>query len=115
MEHADMNSPRVTTAGKKAGPTLLRVLDVIDLVGKARPALLDTVPRKRAVTLIQAAFDQLGKYIDVMPEGVVRVQGFGNFRVRLVEQEKDGARVTVKRTIFRAAKGISMRKQNADV
>ena len=62
------------------------------------------MPEKRAAALIQVALTELGRHIAKAEEGVVKVPGMGTFRVRMVDQEKDGENVTVKRIVFHVAK-----------
>ena len=99
-----MQKNDVTKVVKKVTPTLLKPADMIRLVRKESPKLLAQVPDKRAAALVRAALNQLGKRIKAVEDGVVKVPGFGNFRMRQIEREKDGKKVTVTRTIFRAAK-----------
>jgi hypothetical protein len=54
--------------------------------------------------LISVALAELGRHIAEAEEGVVKVQGMGNFRSRMVEKEKDGENVRVKHIVFLAAK-----------
>ncbi len=99
-----MNATEAVTPGARERPDILKMADLVKALRKERPNLFGKVPEKKAAALIKAAFAQLGKHVGSMNEGVVRVPGFGNFRVRQVEREKDGQKVTVTRTIFRAMK-----------
>lgn len=78
--------------------------ELVELIKEKRPNLLGKMPEKRAVALIRVALVELGRHIAEAEEGVVKVPPMGTFRVRMVEQEKDGENVTVKRIIFLAAK-----------
>ncbi len=75
--------------------------EVVELIKKEKPNLLGKMSEKKAAALVRNAFIQLGKHIDTTGEGVIKVPGFGNFRVNQVEREKDGQKVTVKRVVFR--------------
>ena len=78
--------------------------ELVERIKEKRPNLLGNMPEKKAVALIRAALADLGRHIAEAEEGVVKVQGMGNFRIRMVEREKDGKTVSVKRTMFLAAK-----------
>ena len=82
---------------------VMRAIEVVKHLKKEKPEMLENIPEKKAAALIRNAWIQLGKHIDETGEGVINVPGFGNFRVRQVEREKDGQTVTVKRIIFRPA------------
>ena len=82
----------------------MKPTELVELIKEKRPNLLGKMPEKKAVALIRAALAELGRHIAEAEEGVVRVPPMGTFRVRMVEQEKDGENVTVKRIIFLAAK-----------
>ena len=78
--------------------------ELVVLIKEKRPNLLGKIPEQKAVALIRVALAELGRHIAEAEEGVVRVPGMGNFRIRMVGQEKDGKKVSVKRIIFLAAK-----------
>ena len=78
--------------------------ELVELIKEKRPNLLGKMPEKKAVALIREALADLGGHIAEAEEGVVRVPGLGNFRIRMVEKEQDGENVRVKRIIFLAAK-----------
>jgi len=78
--------------------------ELVELIKEKRPNLLGKMPEQKAVALIRAALADLGRHIAEAEEGVVKVQGMGNFRIRMVEREQDGKNVTVKHIAFLAAK-----------
>lgn len=82
----------------------MKPTELVELIKEKRPNLLGKMPEKRAAALIQVALAELGKHIAEAEEGVMRVPGMGAFRSRMVEREKDGKNVSVKRIIFHAAK-----------
>ncbi|MBU0689903.1 MAG: hypothetical protein KJ850_03020 [Gammaproteobacteria bacterium] len=87
--------------------------EIVEQIKKNKPALFEKVPEKQAVVLIRLALAQIGKQIEATNEGVVKVPGFGNFRVRVVETEKDGEKVAVKRVLFNTAKAGAGKKEQA--
>ena len=108
-----MNATEAVTPGAREKPDILKTADVVKALRKERPNLLDMVPETKAVALINAALVELGKRIGAINVGAVKVPGLGNFRVRQVEREKDGQRVTVTHTVFWAAKGQAKGGQRA--
>jgi len=82
----------------------MKPIEIIECVEQEDPTLLGKLPKIRAAQIVRAALSEIGKQIDAMDEGVLKVPGFGIFRVRHVEREKDGQKVTVKRVIFVATK-----------
>ena len=88
----------------KAKPKLLKPTELVEHIKENKPNLLDKIPEKMAVALIRAALAELGRHIAEMVDGRVKVQGMGNFRSRMVEREKDGKKVSVKRIAFLTSK-----------
>lgn len=82
----------------------MKPVEIVERIKKENPLALGNIPDQRAARIIFAALAQLGKHIDAMSDGVLKVPGLGNFRVRKIEREKEGKKVMVKRTIF-VAKG----------
>ena len=82
----------------------MKPIEIVELIKISKPKLLGKMPDARAAKIIRAALVQLGKHIDAENEGVVKVPGFGNFKIRQVEREKGGQKKTVKAIAFRAAK-----------
>jgi hypothetical protein len=87
-----------------ANVTVMKPVDLLGLVLKEKPGMLGKMPEKKAATIISAALAQLGKRIETVKEGAVRVPGLGGFRVKQVEQVREGKKATVRRVIFNAAK-----------
>lgn len=81
----------------------MKPIEIIERIKKENPKLLGNIPEQRAARIVLAALAELGRQIDAMEEGVLRVPGFGNFRMQQIEREKDGKKITLKRTIFLAA------------
>lgn len=83
----------------------MKPMEIVALVRKHQPDALGEVSENKSAKIIHAALVQLGKHINAMNEGVLRVPGFGQFRVRRIEREKDGKKITVRRTVFQVARG----------
>lgn len=73
---------------------------------KEHPELKAEVSEKHLVALIREVFAQMVTQLDQQgeEEKILRIQGFGSFRTRVIEKEKDGQKVSEKRIIFRPAK-----------
>lgn len=91
-------------AGKaKANVNVVKVNDLVALIRKGKPGLLGKMPDAKAVNIIRAGLVQLGRQLNSVNEGVVRVPVLGNFRIAQVEREKGGKKETVRRVVFKAA------------
>lgn len=84
----------------------MKPIEIVEMIKLENPELLGKMPEKRAALIIKEVLAQIGKQVSAMDEGVLKVPGFGNFRVKQVERKKDGESETVmvKRVIFNAAK-----------
>lgn len=85
----------------------MKAIEIVGIIKKEKPELLGEVTDKRAAAVIREAFVLLAKKLDDQAEGLVRVPGFGSFQVRLVNKDKDGAQIPVKRIMFRPAQAAS--------
>lgn len=74
------------------------------LIKKEHPELFEKMSEQRVARIVRVVFSHVGKQLDALTEGALHVPAFGNFRLRLVESEKDGQKVTIKRLGFRRAK-----------
>jgi nucleoid DNA-binding protein len=88
--------------GKKMKP-----IEIVERVRQDKPAVLGNMPDKKVAGIVRQALIQLGKQINALEEGVVTIPGFGSFRVRQVEKEKEGQKLTVRKIIFRPAQSRS--------
>jgi hypothetical protein len=50
---------------------------------------------------VRKAFAQIGEQVQGVDEGVLKVAGLGRFRIRQIDEAKDGAKRTVKRMMFK--------------
>ena len=88
----------------------MKAIEIVESIKQSNPKLLGKMPEKRAATLVQSVLAELGKQLDAVDNGVVKVQGLGNFRIKQVEREKDGQKVTLKRVSFRKVKRVAKAK-----
>lgn len=102
MTTEDTTKPADTAA--KLPETALKPTDVLELVRKAHPQLVNRLDEKAALTMVRATLRQLAQVVSDCPEGVVKVATLGNFRVRQVQIEKNGEKTSVRRVLFNAAK-----------
>ena len=89
----------------------MRPIELVEILREETPKLLGDMPDKRAARIIRGALAILALKIDATDEGVVKVPGFGNFRIRHIEQEKDGQTVKIKRVIFKPASKTPVEKK----
>ncbi len=85
----------------------MRPIEIVDLIKKDNPAVFEKVPDKKAARIIRLALVELGKQIELVDEGSFRVPGFGIFRVRQLEKEKNGQKDIIKRIFFRGSSAKS--------
>lgn len=80
-------------------------MTITDLVQRARqsaPQKLKDISDEAAAVLLREAFALIGKQIASTDEGMVKVAGLGQFRVRKVEATPDGVKAATRRTLFKA-------------
>jgi nucleoid DNA-binding protein len=84
----------------------MKVIELVENIKKEKPELFGEMPEKKAAALVREAFAQIGKKLDEMvdQDEVLRIKGLGTFRIRMVEKEKEGRKVSEKRILFRPAK-----------
>jgi hypothetical protein len=61
------------------------------------------VPDRLLVALISGVYQQINEAIDRMDEGVLNIQGLGQFRMRQVVRDKDGDSAKRKLVVYRRA------------
>ena len=80
---------------------------ILELAKQVQQENLDTMGKmseRKIAKIIREAFKQVKNDIDNTEDDSVQISKFGNFRVRMIEREKDGEIITVKRIVFRPAK-----------
>ena len=81
----------------------MKPIEIVELIKQQNPDALGNIPDKKAAAVIRKAFQELARTVRETEEGEVRLPGFGVFRIRQVEREKDGEKEMVKRVVFRPA------------
>ena len=82
----------------------MKPIEIVEKIRATNPAVLGKMNDKVAAQLIRSALSEIRKQLTAVNEGVVEVNGLGNFRVKHVEKEVDSAKVAIKRILFVAAK-----------
>ena len=83
----------------------MKPIEMAGLIKKENPTLFAEQPDRKVMQIMRVVFAQVGKQVDALKTGeAVRVPGFGSFRMRQTEREKDGQKVTVTRVAFKRAK-----------
>ena len=77
--------------------------EIVSRARAAQPKQFANIPDARAKAILRSALAEIGKAVQAGGQEPVRVAGLGVFRTKVVEQEKDGKRTTVTRTIFKGA------------
>ena len=73
-------------------------------IQQENPETLGKINEKKIGKIIREAFIQVKNEIENTDNDRVQIPMFGNFRVHMVEQEKEGEIITVRRVVFRPAK-----------
>jgi nucleoid DNA-binding protein len=78
--------------------------------------LLKGIPKNRAQALVRSVFRHINRTIAGTEDGVLIFAGLGRFRMRKVERELEGRRVSRTRIIFRHAEpGARNRSRGAKI
>jgi len=85
------------------GGSEMNMQEIIAKAKEAAPDRFASIQEGKAVALVREVFKQIVEEIESVEEGVVKVGGFGQFRIMKAEREKDGRRVAVRRVSFRGA------------
>ena len=75
--------------------------EIVGMLRVQKPAVLGKMSDKKAAALIRNALLLLGEKIDATQDGVVKVRGLGNFRVKQVGKATGAAKPTARRVTFR--------------
>ena len=73
---------------------------LIEQIRKTNPKLLEGIPGDKAAALIRKVFTLMTHTLAMTEDGVVTFVGLGQFRVRKVEKELEGKKVTRTQIIF---------------
>jgi hypothetical protein len=92
----------------------MKPAEIVKLIKAETPELLGKLTEKKAAQIVRAALLLLGKQIAATDEGVVKVPGLGNFRIKNVERERKGQKVMVRRVGFIKAKAGATKKKKAE-
>lgn len=92
-----------STEVKASQRTLLKSADIVNQLKAKHPRLLANLDEKTVAKLVQVAMRQIASSIADTEQGLVRVNGLGDFRVRQINQEKDGQMISGSRVIFKLA------------
>ena len=87
----------------------MKVVELVEQIKKEKPELFGEMSDKKTAALIREVFAQIGKKLDEMVDQneVLKIRGFGSFRIRMIEKEKKGRKVSEKRILFRPVKAPS--------
>jgi nucleoid DNA-binding protein len=90
-------------ASPKRGDSEMNVTELIEDVRRKNPKLLEGISQEQAEALVRNVFRQVSETLAATEEGVIKYPGLGQFRVRKVEREVDGEKVTRTQIMFRRA------------
>ena len=81
----------------------MKATELIEQMRRTNPKLLDGIPENIAVELVRNVFKHINDTLAGTKEGVVDFVDLGRFRVRQVEKEVEGKKITRTQVIFRRA------------
>lgn len=102
VEERAFRSARVRR-GVEQGGVEMNVNELVGKVREAAPDSLEDVPDAKAVGLLRAAFEQIAVELESIDEGRVVIGSLGQFYVKQVERNREGAAKLIKRIVFRPA------------
>jgi nucleoid DNA-binding protein len=76
------------------GNTAMKATELIAQIQKSNPQLLKGIPEERAEALVAGVFKHMNDALAKTEEGAVNFAGLGQFRVRQMEREVDGKKIT---------------------
>lgn len=94
----------------------MKPIEIVELIKQQDPDALGKMQDKKAAAVIRKAFQELARTVRETEEGEIKLPGFGVFRIRQVEREKDGEKEAVKRVVFQPApeKKPALEEDSAD-
>ena len=81
-------------------------MEIVEKMKAENPEALGKINHGIAARIVRLALAEIGAQIAAADEGVVRVAGLGSFRIKHIEKEVDGEKVSVRKIIFAAAKPV---------
>ncbi len=82
----------------------MKALEIVEKIKQESPALFGGMPDKKAVRLVKEVLSQVAKQVESAEDGKLSVPSLGTFRVRQVERDKEGEKVSIKKIGFKLAK-----------
>lgn len=82
----------------------MTLLELVQTAQAAKPKAFGKITEKRAVAIMQATLIELKKSIQNTEEGEITLPVLGTFVAKKVKVKKEGAEITGRRVIFKAAK-----------
>lgn len=86
------------------GDDEMKLIELAQKVQENNTGKLGKMNETKIALIIREAFTQVKNEIENTENDMVQIPGFGKFKIRMIEQEKEGQKVVVRRTIFKAAK-----------
>jgi len=78
--------------------------EIANKIKSENPEKLEMISDKTITYLIRKTFQEISSIVQNTNEGVVKIQGLGNFNIKQVEINKDEEKIIVKRVFFKPFK-----------
>ena len=88
----------------------MKILELAQKIKDSNEEKLGKINEKRIAFIIRESLAQIKKEIEKNENESIRILGLGNFKTKIIEQDKDGNKILKKRIIFNPAKERSKEK-----
>ncbi len=88
--------------------------EIVELIKKDKPNVFGELSDKKASLIVREILSHLGRHIEGMDEGVLKLTGLGKFRIRQTLKEEDGKEVPRKKVSFSMAKSAKGEAEKSD-
>jgi len=108
-QKSDYLSKKLRKKGKRANTERKRAtrqlvdLDLADIIADIKsqnPRLCSDTNENETTRFVHMALAEIAKTVGEIQEGIIKMPGFGNFRVRQLKRKKAGEKITVRRVLF---------------
>jgi nucleoid DNA-binding protein len=86
---------------------MANVKELVERAQQEAGGALNKLPAVQAQRLVRSVFQQIATELRSAPDGAVKIPGLGTFRIRSLEREMEGAKVSVRRVTFRPGKELT--------
>lgn len=82
----------------------MKIIEIVQSSRAANQELFGEIPDKKIARIVSIVLADIAKQIAAAEEGRIAITGFGSFKTKQVEREKEGEKIAGKRVLFQFAK-----------